>query len=507
MVLEKLEPEIVWRIFEEIIAHTPRPSTKEEKIREKIKNWVLEQVKLKNFQIDIQEDSIGNIFIKKPATKGMESVPSLLLQAHLDMVCETDNPEGYDFDNHGLSLRLQENKEWVDAIGTTLGADNGIGLALALAIISDSERNIEHGPLEILFTVNEEAGFTGASYLDVKAFNIQSQFLINLDSGSLGELTIGSVCGGRTIFSKEFEWREKKIEEDLIFFKLTINGLLGGHSGGDIHLPRANANKLICRILSKIGIQLELYLSDWKGGTRFNVIPRKSSVKFAILSKDEDSFRKIIKEQIEIIYDYYKSSKEGSPIFEPNLNVKWKKGKNNKILSLEDTNLVISTANIIPHGVLRYSPFYDGFVESSNNFAIIDKEDNKLFFKLYPRSILRTELDCFRRSMVELAGIGGWTIKLIDVLPEWTPEPKSKFVEYVKKQYELIMHKPVKTIIVHGGLETGMINLKLPGIQMVSLGPTIEGEHSPSERLKISDVKIIYDLLIQILRNLADLTK
>ncbi|MFX1493456.1 MAG: beta-Ala-His dipeptidase [Promethearchaeota archaeon] len=505
MVLENLEPKIVWHIFEEIIAKTPRRSKKEDKIRNKIKSWLIEQAELKRLEIAISEDAVGNILIKKPATKGMESVPPLLLQAHLDMVCETDRPEGYDFDENGIPIRIQDNSEWIDADGTTLGADDGIGVALASAILTDNEKVILHGPIEVLFTVNEENGFTGATNLDVKTLDIKSNYLINLDSGPIGEITIGSVCGRRTYFRKEFEWLKQDSIKNLLFFELTVDGLLGGHSGGDIHLPRANANKLISRILSNISQHIELYLCRWNGGTVSNAITRDAEVKIAFNSKDEEVFENLIQDELTAIYDYYKASREGFPILEPNINITWNKGNPERFLSAEDTKLIIYTTSLFPQGVLKYSPFYENFPESSNNFAIVWTKGNRIIIRLYPRSIIRSELNSFVQSMVQLGELGDWQMELRDILPEWKPQPESKFLKYAKEQYESILQKPVKSSIVHGGLETGRISQKIPGIQMISIGPTIDGEHTPNEKLKIVDVGIIYEILIKILQNFSKL--
>jgi len=213
MVWEKLEPHIVWDIFENIIASTPRPSKHEDKIRETIKEWLVEQSHKKDLKLKLTEDTVGNILIKKEATEGFERVSPLLLQGHMDMVCETDRPNGYNFHQQGIPIRIQENNKWVDADGTTLGADNGIGVALALALIVDIQNKFSHGPLEILFTVNEEDGFTGAMNLDVKTLGIESKHMINLDSGPLGIITIGSVCGGRVFFEKKFDGEVIRIDE------------------------------------------------------------------------------------------------------------------------------------------------------------------------------------------------------------------------------------------------------------------------------------------------------
>ncbi|MFX0058641.1 MAG: beta-Ala-His dipeptidase [Candidatus Hodarchaeota archaeon] len=497
MVLENLKPAIVWKIFEEVIASTPRPSGKENKIRDKIKSWIIKEAGANEIKIHILEDKIGNILIKKPAAHDMESYPPLLLQAHLDMVCETDKVEGYDFENLGIPLRIQENKEWLEADGTTLGADNGIGLALALALLLDKTVHF-HGPIEVLFTVNEEGGFDGATLLDVETLDIKSKLMINLDGGPLGEIVIGSVCGRRIRFSKRFTWIEYNKSDNLQFYSLKVNGLLSGHSGDDINLPRANANKLVTRILSTISQELKVYISKWQGGSKANVIPAESIITFGIRVRDQDKFEDTIQEVISSIYEYYEN-------FEPNLKIEYHQISPEHYLSSEDSIILLSTANLIPHGVLKKSHKYEDFVESSNNFAIVNTEKRNEIFWIYPRSIDRSELDSFCVSMKQLGMLGGWKVFLRPILPEWLPDLDSKFLKYVLNQYEKLMRKPIKTNIVHGGLETGMIATRIPGLQMVSLGPTMENLHSPHERVKISDVDILYELLKRIISNLKEL--
>ena len=499
MVLENLEPKIVFEIFENIIANTPRPSKHEERIREVIKDFILEAGKITNSDFQIYQDEVGNILIKKPATSGQESTPSILLQAHMDMVCETDRTEGFDFMKSGIPLRIQDNKEWIDADGTTLGADDGIGIAFALAILIDPSIDV-HGPIEVLLTVNEEDGFDGATLLDPSALDIMSKLMINLDGGPLGNIVVGSVCGRRVRFSKKFNWIDHREDDALEFLELSVQGLLSGHSGGAIHLPRANANKIVSRIISKLSQEMKLYVCKWKGGTKSNVIPSKSLIKFGIKEKYYTKFEELVNKEISSIYQYYEE-------FEPKIKIKYNKASAENYLSIEDSNILISTANIIPHGVLKKSHKYEGFIESSVNFAIVDTEKDNEIFWLYPRSIIRSELDSFCVSMQQLGSLGDWEVFLRPVLPEWLPDLDSRFLKYVKKEYEVLLKNPIKTRIIHGGLETGMISTRVPDLQMVSIGPTKEGLHSPDERLKISDVGKIYDLLKRIVSNLKELEK
>ena len=497
MVLENLQPKIVWDIFENVIAKTPRPSKHEEKIREVIKNYIIEAGILNNVDFKIYQDAVGNILIKKPATLGKESSPTIMLQAHFDMVCETDKPEGFDFYNNGIPIRIQENNEWLDADGTTLGADNGVGLSLALAILIDKSINI-HGPIEVLFTVNEEDGFDGATQLDPNALNIKSKLMINLDGGPVEEIVIGSVCGRRVRFSKNFNWISNKEGKELQYYELSCQGLLSGHSGEDIDLPRGNAIKITGRILSILSQEMKIYLCKWQGGSKGNVIPAHSRVKFGLKLKDHKEFEERIKKEVAFITNYYEK-------FEPNLKIEYNPSDPDKHLSKEDSQMLLSTVHLIPHGVLKMSHIYEGFVESSNNLAIIDTEKRDEIIWLYPRSIIRSELNSFCTSMKQLGKLGGWKVFLRPVLPEWLPDLESKFLAYVVKQYENLIKKPVVTNVIHGGLETGMISTRLKGLQMVSLGPTIEGLHSPSEKLKISDMAVIYQLLKNIIINLEEL--
>jgi dipeptidase D len=499
MVLEKLKPEIVWNIFEHVIAKTPRPSHHEEMIRNKIKSWLTEQSRKNGLNYTINEDSVGNLLIRKPATRGMELAPSLMLQAHVDMVCETDRAEGFDFMTSGIPIRIQENHEWLDADGTTLGADDGIGVAIALATIVDSSIKV-HGPIEVLLTVNEEDGFDGATLLDPQALDIQSKLMINLDGGPLGDIVVGSVCGRRIRFSKKFNWIAYNESDELEFYEISVQGLLSGHSGEDINLPRANANKLVGRIVSRISQEIKIFVSKWQGGTKSNVIPAKSRIILGIATKNNQKFEELFNEEISSILQYYEK-------FEPNLKIMFNKVLPRKYLTEEESKLLISTINIIPHGVLKISSIYDKFIESSNNLAIINTEKESEIIWLYPRSMIRSELNSFCVSMKQLGEIGGWRVFLRPVLPEWLPDLESKFLNYVKAEYEDLLKKTVKTSVIHGGLETGMINTRISGLQMVSLGPTVENLHSPSEKLKIADVGVLYTLIKKLVENILKLNQ
>jgi dipeptidase D len=256
MVFESLEPKLVWEIFEDVFTKTPRESKKEDKIRAKLKIWIPERAISLGMEVKVIEDETGNLLVKKGPTKGMEETQPLLLQGHMDMVCETDRSDGFDFDNNPIPIRIQDNGEWVDADGTTLGADNGIGTSIGLALMLDPD--VRHGPLELLITVDEETGLVGAFALDIEKMGIESKLLVNIDSESLGVITIGSAGGGDTDLTKKLDIQD--VTGDATFYDLIVSGLFGGHSGVDIDKHRANANKLVARILSSLVAEMNVHL-------------------------------------------------------------------------------------------------------------------------------------------------------------------------------------------------------------------------------------------------------
>lgn len=499
MVLENLEPPHVWEIFESVLAATPRSSKKEEKIRNAIKKWVAAQKK-KGFKLTITEDEIGNLCIKKDATKGREKVPPIILQAHMDMVCETDRKEGFDFDNKPITVRIQDNNEWVDADGTTLGADNGIGVALSLGLLVDKEA--EHGPLEVLLTVDEETGLTGAFKLDIKKHQIKSKHLINVDSEEIGAITMGSSGGGDTVFSKPLRRFKPKPEVDKVFYELKVEGLRGGHSGGEIHLNRGSGHKIIARVLTQLLDKEKINLCSWNGGSKHNAISRESTIIFATNTENAEITEQLLKEQEKELKTYYSTvSYRNQEAIEPNFEMKWKKTKLAPYSSYAITKDVIATANIIHNGVIEFSPSMKGLTQTSNNFAIVRTLDSSLEFVLSTRSSVDAELESFRFALQDIGRFGGWKVEQEPSYPGWIPDPTGKFLQYVKKQYEELLEEEVKLKAVHGGLETGVIGAMIPGIQMVSIGPRIQNPHTPAERLNIEDVGVLYELLKRLVKN------
>jgi dipeptidase D len=496
MVFESLEPKLVWEIFENVFTKTPRESKKEDKIRAKLKSWIPERAKSLGIDIEVIEDEAGNLLVKKGPTKGMESTQPLLLQGHMDMVCETDRPDGFDFDNNPIPIRIQDNGEWVDADGTTLGADNGMGTSLGLALMLDPE--VKHGPLELLITVDEETGLVGAFALDPEEMGIKSKLMVNIDSESLGVITIGSAGGGDSELKKKIELKD--VTGEAAFYDLTVSGLFGGHSGVDIHKHRANANKLLARILSSLVAEMNIHLCNWNGGSKHNAITREATAKFAVEAGKADTVEKLMKTVRDEIVSYYKE-------LEPDIQITWEKSSSEPAFSLEESKKIIQTINIIPHGPIRFSPNVEGLVETSNNVAIVKTEGSEFSVIISTRSSVDSELDAFRKSVADLTQLSGWDITMKPSYPGWNPEPKSPFLSFVRKHFEAITGRDVKVEAIHAGLECGIIGSKMPGIQMVSIGPKMENAHTPDERLRIIDVEILYNVLKAIVDDLSNLKK
>jgi dipeptidase D len=496
MVFESLEPKLVWEIFEDVFTKTPRESKKEDKIREKLKSWIPERAKSLGMEIEVIEDETGNLLVKKGPTKGKESTQPLLLQGHMDMVCETDRPDGFDFDNSPIPIRIQDNAEWVDADGTTLGADNGIGISLGLALMLDTE--IKHGPLELLITVDEETGLVGAFALEPEKMGIESKLMLNIDSESLGVITIGSAGGGDTDLVKKLKLKE--VTGEATFYDLIVSGLSGGHSGVDIDKHRANANKIVARILSNILAEMNVHLCNWNGGSKPNAITREATAKFAVETSKAGAAEELLERARKEITAYYNE-------LEPDIQITWEKSKTESGFSLEESKKIIQSINIIPHGPIRFSPNVDGLVETSNNVAVVKTEGSEISILLSSRSSVDSELESFRHGIADLAQLSGWDVTKKSAYPGWNPEPKSPFLSFVRQHFEEITGREVKIEAIHAGLECGIIGSKIPGIQMASVGPKMENVHTPDERLRIIDVEILYNALKSLVENLSNLKR
>ncbi len=499
MVLENLDPSIVWDIFEHIFLATPHESKHEEKIRAKIKDWVKNTAQKHDPSITMAEDPVGNIYLRKPATKGMEDAPALLMQGHMDMVCVSNDP--FDFENSPISPKIQENGEWLEADGTSLGADNGIGVSLALATLIDPDPSFSHGLLEVLITVDEETGLTGAFELDITKIPIESRLMLNLDSEELGNITIGSAGGGDSKMEKELS-KSSEYSAFTKFYQLSVSGLIGGHSGGDIHLPRANANKIIARMMSKILIAGWIpVISQWNGGSKHNAITRKSKLIFGIKPNEETKALELLEIEKSAIFSYFKHPDTN---FEPNMEISLTEVGPEPYFIPGESAYIIHTCNLIPSQVITASPTITGLTETSNNLAIVETTSTGIHLLLSSRSSVQADLEWVRDQLAQIALLNEWQFTREKAYPGWNPEPENSFIKFVKGVYEAEMNAEVELGAVHGGLETGVIGALIPGISMVAMGPNIENPHSPDERVHINSVAKMYQILKQILMKIKE---
>lgn len=500
MILDKLKPRGVWEIFESIFAGTPRPSNHEEKIRARIIEWARQPPER---GISCTSDPAGNLLLKKAASPKCDTWPALLLQGHMDMVCETSRPDGYDFMNLPIPIRVDLDGEWVSADGTTLGADDGIGASIALALLVDKDPDFVHGPIEVLLTFAEETGLNGAYQLDPAALGIESQHLINMDSEDIGVITIGSAGGGSVRLETTVQPEPLGKVSGFVCNELSVSGLRGGHSGVDIQLPRANANKLVARLLAAAQAKVPVFLNSWEGGTRHNAIPRSSTARFAIHKSDKAVLGNVVKAESANIDRYYKGISADGAVLEPGIAITLKQIGAIPCTSSGKAVEIVQLANGLPNGPIRFSPAIPSLVETSSNLAIVkvSLDDGYAEFHVSARSNVDHELESFRRSIASIGQLASWRVILGDAYPAWTPEPGSAFLGFVREKYEHRLGKHVDVRAVHAGLECGVIGNKVPALarNIVSIGPDVQNAHSPAERARIGDVQVLYDLVKDIL--------
>lgn len=481
--LASLKPELVWKFFFEL-TQIPRPSKKEEKIREYLRNLA------KNNSIDYSEDSLGNIVFRIPATPGYENNPIVVLQGHVDMVCEKNKDVEFDFDNQPINVYIDGN--YVKAKGTTLGADNGIGVASALAIAFDKEA--VHGPLELLFTVDEETGLTGAQVLSPDF--VKGRILLNLDSEEHGTFFVGCAGGQDTkgVLNTEFTTLPSEFQA----YELMISGLKGGHSGLDIKIGRANAIKLLARFLNKLLTNnIEFYISDMVGGSKHNAIPREAEVTLYIKKEDEIKIKTLVDEFIkEALLEYKKNDGD--------LKVSMtSKNGSNQVYTKELTLKLIRILLALPHGVISMSPDIEGLVETSTNLATIVSDKDKIIIGTSQRSSVEPAKNYIYNSVKAIFELGGCELQVGDGYPAWQPNLDSNVLKVAVNSFEKLENAKPKIEAIHAGLECGIIGAKYPGMDMISFGPTMHNVHSPDEKLNIESVPKYYELLKNILKELA----
>ncbi len=480
--IEGLEPKLLWERFYEI-SQVPRPSKKEEKIIEYVRSFA------KNNNLEYKEDKVGNIVINIPATKGLENAPTVILQGHVDMVCEKNKGTEHDFEND--PIKLMRDGEWITADGTTLGADNGIGVATGLAVASDD--SFEHGPIEVLCTIDEETGLTGASNLQ-PGF-VTGKVLLNLDSEEDGVFYVGCAGGQDTIGYFDIE----TMDADKTFkpYELMITGLKGGHSGLDVQQGRANAIKLLARLLKDLE-SVNYQIAEISGGSLRNAIPREAEVTILIDPADESKVQKISDKLVADALLEYKKNDGGL-----NVNFKKKEGSFDKVFTPSLTKKLIDVFFALPHGIISMSPEMKGLVETSTNLATINMQNGKVRVGTSQRSSVEPAKKYISQVAESIFKLAGAKVDIGDGYPGWKPNLDSELLHLSKKVYEDKFGHAPELKAIHAGLECGILGNKYPGMDMVSFGPTIQGAHSPDERVNIKDVEKFYKLAKGIMTAIA----
>lgn len=480
--LSHLEPSLVWKHFEEILK-VPRPSKHEERIRDHVKRWAQE----KGFAV--QEDAAGNLVVKVPATPGHEGAPTVVLQGHLDMVAEKNSDVTFDFLRDAIQPRIVG--EYVYATGTTLGADNGIGVAAAMAIAEDPEA--VHGPLELLFTVDEETGLTGASKLDPTL--VSGRTLLNLDTEEDGAFYIGCAGGAdaRSVFSVTLE----PAPAGHVALAVRVRGLRGGHSGVDIHENRGNALKFLARALAAARrVAPELRIAELSGGSKHNAIPREADAVITVPAGSLAQVRQAIEEMAAVL-------KEEFGEIDPGQKVEVEETTPTQVFAAADGERILNALLACPHGVLAMSRAVPGLVETSNNLAVVTTEGSQVKVVTSSRSSVMPSLRATLQQVEAVFRLAGAQVEVRDGYPGWKPNPNSPVLQLAKEVFHREFGREPEVKAIHAGLECGLIGEKFPGMDMLSLGPQIESPHSPDERVKIPTVANFYRLLKAILAAMA----
>lgn len=478
--LSNLKPELLWHYFEQLCSY-PRPSKKEQKVVQYVLNAI------KELGLEYEQDSFGNILVKKPATPGYENRKKVCLQGHLDMVCEKNSDVQHDFENDPIQPFIDG--DWVKAKGTTLGADNGIGVAAALAVMAS--KDIQHGPLEFLFTLDEETGLTGASNL--KPGFVTAEILLNLDSEEDGSFYIG--CSGGKDTEGKFFYKKENVPTDSLGYKIKVTGLKGGHSGLDIHLGRGNAIKILGRLLWNLQNQFDIRLAKIEGGSKRNAIPREAFAEIVVSKSKAD--------ELEGFVNYYNTVvKSENATVEPNLKVEFERTNLPEFVIDKSTQMnLLNALYALPHGVIKMSADLPDLVETSTNLATITFDD-EIIVGTSQRSSVESEKEdvvVMNRCVFLLANA---EVKHGDGYPGWKPDVNSEILKVMKDVYKNLYGKEPEVKAIHAGLECGIIKEKYPTMDMISFGPTIMGAHSPDEKVQISTVQKFYNLLLEVLKNI-----
>ena len=478
--IRNLEPKALWNKFADLNA-VPRPSKKEERVIAFMKDFG------NSLGLETFEDEIRNVIIRKPATSGMENRKMIVLQSHLDMVHQKNNDTDFDFNTQGIDMYVDG--DWVRARGTTLGADNGLGVATIMAILES--RDIAHPAIEALFTVDEETGMTGA--LNLKGGVLQGEILLNLDTEEDDEIDIG--CAGGIDVTATRSYHEEETPENSVGYKISVKGLNGGHSGMDIHKGLGNANKIMNRLLFDGFTNFGLQISEIDGGSLRNAIPRESNAKVIVASMYDEAYVFDMQETISAIKAEFKT-------MEPNLVIEiTKTDLPKKVMELGVQEGIVRAIYAAHNGVYRMSPDMEDLVETSNNIARVIIKEGSISIGCLTRSSVESskmDLAAALQSAFELAGC---EVDFSGSYPGWTPNVKSEILDVLVSIYEKQNNEKPKVVACHAGLECGILGTNYPEMDMISFGPTIHGAHSPDERASISSAQKYWKFVLEILKN------
>ncbi|MBT2869031.1 aminoacyl-histidine dipeptidase [Chromobacterium violaceum] len=476
--IAKLEPTAVWEHFQ-TLCDIPRPSKHEEQVRDYMKGWA----ELRGLETVV--DKVGNLIIRKPATPGYEDRAGVVLQGHLDMVCQANSGTEHDFFKDPIRPVLKDG--WLVAENTTLGADNGIGVALGMAVLSGDD--VAHGPVEVLLTLDEEAGMGGA--LGLETGLLRGQYLINIDTEEWGEFYMG--CAGGVDVNVTREYAVEAVPAGFQTASLTIKGLKGGHSGADIHLGRGNANKILIRLLRELEAETELRLSSLQGGTARNALSREAFAVVAYPTADAakvaaklDAFQALMRFELAGVDEGVSVLSEAAPAA--------------GVLARADQDVILAALHAAPHGVKRMSQRVEGVVETSNNLGVVSVADGKVFANLMVRSLLDSGTWMLAREAESLFKLAAFKVEMEGGYPGWAPNPQSKLLALFKDVYHQEFGGEAEVQVIHAGLECGILGSKYPNLDMVSFGPNIRGAHAPGERVEVESVGKAWQLLQAVLK-------
>ena len=479
--VSELDPKPLWKHFDEILA-IPRPSTKEAAMR----RYVLDLAERKGLRH--RQDATGNIVVEKPASPGLEGAPAVVLQGHLDMVTEKNEGVSHDFERDPIVPRREDG--WVKATGTTLGSDNGIGVAAMLAVMEADD--LVHGPLELLYTVDEETGLTGAVALDSQAIALRGRQLLNLDSEEEYTVTIG--CAGGAITRIVLPAEKVAVPEGSTVLDLRLSGLRGGHSGMEIHLQRGSSVQLLARALYAAG---SLHLGGFQGGNKQNALAREASARVILPPGRRAAFTEAIEKEMAGIKEEY------GPV-EPDLRFEISEGNASESVWTEDLGRrLLLLLNVLPHGVMAMSHDIKGLVETSVNLAAVGDWGNGVGVLLSTRSSIGSALRALRRRLRACAELVGAEVEENEGYPAWKPNLESPLLRRFQEVHKRVQGSEPELKALHAGLECGILAEKFPGMDTISFGPVIEGAHSPDERVHVDSVGRFYKLLTETLAELG----